>query len=138
MTLSILLKAVGVTMLLLSVGHWPIAKHLKWREDSRQLTLINRQILFVHSYFIALILLFMGILLVFYTPLLLLASPLAKLLALGLVIFWASRLFIQLFIYSPANWKGDRFRTVTHVLFTLLWSVYVFAFAWLLWTQYQS
>ena len=136
--LALLLKAVGLTMLLLSVGHWPIAKYLKWREEAERLSLINRQILFVHSYFIALILLFMGIALVFYTPLLLAPSPLARLLAVAFLVFWASRLFIQLFVYSPANWKGRRFRTLTHALLTLLWSVYVFTFSWLLWTQYRA
>lgn len=138
MILPLLLKVCGVSMFLLSVGHYPIGKYLKWEEESRQLSLINRQILFVHSYFVALLLLFMGILLVFYTDLMLAPSPLARLLAAGLLIFWFSRLFIQLFVYSKKNWKGDRFRTVTHVLFTLLWSVYVFTFGWLLWTQYRA
>lgn len=43
-------------------------------------------------------------------------------------LFWAIRLFIQLFVYASKLWKGKTFETAMHVLFTLLWIYLVVVF----------
>lgn len=82
---------------------------------------MNRQLMYVHSFFIALV--------VFLTGLLCLSSAnelintnLGKKISLGLGIFWAIRLFVQFFGYSPALWKGKRFETGMHILFSMFWT----------------
>jgi hypothetical protein len=54
----------------------------------------------------------------------------------GLAIFWAARLFIQLFIYSPTLWRGDRFRTITHIVLTCVWILFSATYASALWRQF--
>jgi hypothetical protein len=44
-----------------------------------------------------------------------------KMIALGLGIFWTIRLFIQFFGYSSKLWKGKKFETSIHILFSILW-----------------
>ena len=42
----------------------------------------------------------------------------------GLVVFWLARLVFQLFVYDPAIWRGRRFYTFMHVVFSIFW-IYV-------------
>jgi hypothetical protein len=41
--------------------------------------------------------------------------------ALGLALFWMIRLLLQFFGYSPEHWRGKKFETLIHVLFSMLW-----------------
>jgi len=74
----------------------------------------------VHTFFIALSVFMMG-LLCLYSYEDLLQTPLGNKISLGLFIFWAIRLFLQFFGYSNKLWKGKRFETVVHILFSCLW-----------------
>jgi hypothetical protein len=59
-------------------------------------------------------------------------TPLGKRVSLGLGLFWVARLYVQLFVYSSATWKGKPFETVVHMLFILFWSYIslVFMLVW--------
>lgn len=84
------------------------------------LPLISRQILYIHTFFIALTVALMGILCVTSSNELL-NTNLGHKICLGLAIFWTARLLIQFFGYSPTLWRGKRMETTVHVIFTLLW-----------------
>lgn len=41
----------------------------------------------------------------------------------GFSVFWGARLAIQFFVYSPQHWRGNRFRTLMHVVFSVTWTL---------------
>jgi hypothetical protein len=120
MTMAIHLKVVGSLLIILSLMHIIIPKFLKWEQEVSRLSLITRQILYVHTFFIAFILLLMGLLCIYYSNDLL-GNPLGKIISLGFSCFWITRLMFQFFVYSPKLWKGKRFETTVHVAFSLAW-----------------
>lgn len=123
------LRIVGASLLALSAAHVLFARHLHWKTDAARLTPINRQIFHVHVFFICLLLTMIGILCLAYPQSLIERTALARLILLGLVIFWATRLAFQWLVYDRALWRGHRFNTIVHLLFTGLWSYYTLVFA---------
>lgn len=104
----------------LALIHIIFPKYFHWKEELKTLSLINRQMMMTHTFFIALVVFLMG-LLSFVSSLELISSKLGKQICVGLGLFWSVRLFFQFFIYSPKLWKGKIFETIVHVLFTLFW-----------------
>ena len=100
-----------------------------WKEELKSLSLINRQRMTVHTFFIALVVFLMGILCLTSSTELI-ETSLGKLISLGFGFFWTVRLFFEFFIYSPTLWKGKTFETIMHVLFSLLWA-YLSTVFWL-------
>jgi hypothetical protein len=86
----------------------------------RNVSLINKQLMYIHTFFIALTLLLMGLLCLTSSEDLI-TTRLGNKIILGLGVFWLIRLFIQFFGYSPKLWKGKRFETMAHIFFSLLW-----------------
>lgn len=132
MTLEHHLRIAGILLLGLAILNLFLPKHFKWGEELQRLTLLTRQVFIVHCIFIILLVAMMGTLALFYAPLLLDHSPLAQFVLLGLALFWTVRLIFQLFVYSPKLWRGDRFRTSMHILFSGVWFYFasVFGTAW--------
>ncbi|KGE14462.1 hypothetical protein [Sphingobacterium deserti] len=118
--MEIHIKAIGILLISLAVIHAAFPRYFKWREELSTLSLINRQMMWVHTFFIAFTLLLTGVLcLLFSTDLQ--QSKLGRFVCFGLGLFWGIRLLFQFFVYSPSLWKGKRFETTIHVLFSLLW-----------------
>lgn len=137
MQLNIHLRIVGGLMLLLALAHIYFAKQFRWKEELQHVSLLTRQIFNVHCFFIALILVLCGLLSMFCAPSLLEQNPLAKAVLIGLVIFWAARLFIQFFVYDARLWRGNRLNTVMHIVFSAMWSYYTLVYAAALCRQYR-
>lgn len=114
------IQIIGSLLILLSLVHIIFPKYFKWKSELNSLSLINRQIMTVHTFFIALVVLLIGILCLSSASELI-ENPFGKKISLGLAIFWSIRLFFQLFIYSPKLWKGKPFETAVHIVFTLFW-----------------
>lgn len=114
-------KIIGILLIALASVHAIFPKYFDWKQDLKSLTLINRQMMIVHTFFIALIVLLMGILCLIATTELI-QTHLGKTISLGLGIFWAIRLCIQCFGYSPSLWKGKPFETTMHILFLIFWT----------------
>lgn len=119
--MAIHLKIIGILLILLASVHVIFPKYFNWKQELKLLSLINRQIMSVHMFFIALIVLMMGALCLVATNELT-ETKLGKTIALGLCIFWSVRLFVQLFVYSTSLWKGKMFETTVHIFFSLLWT----------------
>lgn len=117
------IKIVGVLLIVLAFSHIYFPRRFNWNEELKTLSLINRQMMKVHMFFIALLVLLIGVLCLTSADQLIQTS-LGRKISFGLGVFWATRLFFQLFIYSPKLWKGKTLETVIHVLFTILW-VYI-------------
>ena len=114
-------KIIGILLMFLAIVHVIFPKYFNWKQEFQSVSLINRQMMFVHTFFIALAVFLMGILcLISSTDLI--ETKLGKTISLGFGIFWAARLFTQIFIYSKKLWKGKTFETAMHVFFLLLWT----------------
>lgn len=121
MTPQLHLRIAGILLILLVFFHLFLPRRFHWKEELAHLSLLNRQIFMVHTFFICLVLLLMGLLSAFGGHLLLQPLPLARLVAGGCAAFWGIRLIFQWLIYSPELWRGQPFNTVMHGLFTALW-----------------
>jgi hypothetical protein len=119
--LEINLKIAGVLLLALALAHFYIAERFRWREESRRLSPLNGQAMLVHSFFIALMVGFMGALTLFWSQALIMPSALGLPVAGGLTIFWFIRLYCQWFVYDRELWRGKRFESVFHLLFSAFW-----------------
>ncbi|MFC3197698.1 hypothetical protein ACFOET_08745 [Parapedobacter deserti] len=114
------LKITGVLLMTLAFIHLFFPRYFNWREALRPLNLINRQMMLVHVFFIALTVFMMGLLCVMHAEDLITTS-LGKTISLGLGVFWLIRLLIQFFGYASELWRGKVFETTVHVMFSLLW-----------------
>ena len=81
------LKTIGYLLVLLALLHAFFPKYFNWRKEFAPLTLLSRQIMYVHTFFIALMVLLMGIGCI-YAAEDILYTRLGHLLSLGLFIFW--------------------------------------------------
>ena len=124
MNIILHLKVVGGLLVTLALANTQFGLYFKWKNELAQVSLLTRQIFQVHGFFIALIVGMMGVCSLFYTDALLASGALSRIVLAGLVVFWISRLAIQFFVYDPAIWRGRRFYTVMHVVFSILW-IYV-------------
>lgn len=114
------LQIIGFILTLLAFIHIGFPKYFNWKEEQKNLSLINKQIMNVHTFFIALVVFLIG-LLCLTSANELIETNLGKKTSLGLGIFWFVRLIFQLFVYSPKLWKGKNFETIMHIIFTLFW-----------------
>jgi len=114
------LKIVGMLLLALALSHIIFPKYFNWKNELSSLSIINRQLLYVHSFFIALTVFLMGLLCLTSGDDLI-STTLGKNISFGLGIFWMARLIVQFFGYSSKLWRGKRFETMVHVLFSVLW-----------------
>jgi len=117
------LKITGILLMALAALHIVFPKYFQWRKEFLPLSLITKQMFYVHTFFIALTLLFMGLLCI-TSSVEITTTVLGTRLSLGLSIFWTTRLIIQFFGYSSILWRGKKLETIIHVVFTLLW-VYI-------------
>jgi len=95
------------------------------------ISLLTRQIMYVHTLFIALVVFLMGLLCVTSSDQLT-GTMLGKRVSLGMGVFWTTRLLVQFFGYSSELWKGKRFETGVHIVFSILWIYFsaIFVTVW--------
>ena len=119
--MEIQLKLIGFFLVVLALLHAAFARYFNWRQEFAAVSLINRQMMYVHTFFIAFTVLLMG-LLCLTSAAELVGTPLGHKMALGCGLFWLARLLIQFFGYSVQLWRGKRFETFVHVVFSALWT----------------
>lgn len=122
-------KIVGFLLMALALVHILFPTYFNWKKELRSLSLINRQMMQVHTFFIALTVFLMGLLCVTASADLI-QTRLGKTLSLGLGIFWGCRMIIQFFVYSPQLWKGKTFETIVHICFSACWIYMTILFLW--------
>lgn len=120
-------KIIGVLLIALAMVHIVFPKYFNWDKELKSLSLINRQMMTIHTFFIALTVFFMG-LLCFTSSNELIETNLGKKISLGLGLFWTIRLYIQFFGYSSVLWKDKKFETFIHIIFSILWTYLSFIF----------
>lgn len=117
------LKVIGSIMIALALIHGVFPKHFDWKTELRPLSLLNRQVMYVHTLFIAVVVLLMGILCL-TSPQEIVETNLGRKIALGLGFFWFLRLVIQFFGYSSELWRGKTFETTIHIIFSMFWTYF--------------
>lgn len=115
------LKIIGSILIALALVHIVFPKYFSWKKDLAQLSLINRQMMKVHTFFIALAVFLMGVLCITFFDSLV-QTDFGRKISLGLSIFWGIRFIIQFFGYSSELWKGKTFETIIHVVFSFFWA----------------
>lgn len=121
MNVTLHLRVVGALLLLLGMSHAFFSRYFGWEKELETVSLLTRRVFFVHHFFIGLGVTLMGAGSLFCAGALLRHDVLSRAILAGMVIFWLCRLLAQFFTYESAIWHGDRFRTVMHAAFTLLW-----------------
>jgi hypothetical protein len=114
-------KVIGILLIILALVHASFPKQFNWKQELSPLTIINRQLMYVHTFFIALVLFLIGLLCLIDANELIHTS-FGKRICLGLAVFWAARLYAQFFGYSSKIWKGKLFETIVHILFSIFWT----------------
>lgn len=117
-----LIQVAGVLQIALAVLHLMFPARFNWREETARLSLLNRQIFYVHTFFVCLILVLFGLLSSLLSNELLRGDILSRAVTGGISIFWLLRLLAQLFVYDSALWKGKAFETLVHIGFLFLWT----------------
>ena len=118
--MQIHINIIGILLIALALVHIIFPKYFNWNKELKSLSLINRQMMTVHTFFIAFTVFLMGLLCLTSSNELI-ETNLGKKISLGLGIFWTVRLFIQFFGYSTDLWKGKKLETSIHILFSIFW-----------------
>ena len=137
MNLELHLRIVGALLLFLFVLNLIVPFHFGWKQELKQVSLLTRNIFFVHSFFIAMSILAFALLCLFFTYTLIEGSMLATLVLGFLTLFWAIRLYMQWFVYDASLWRGHRFETIVHFVFTVQWAYFAAVYGVAFWRQVQ-
>src|SRR5579871_4749397 len=105
-----LIKITGVLLILLSFIHFFFPKRFEWKKEFSGLNLINKEMMYIHTFYVAFVVFLMGLLCITSASDLI-TTRLGNRLCLGFFVFWAIRLVLQFFGYSSALWKGKKFET---------------------------
>ncbi|MGI4821711.1 MAG: hypothetical protein ACRYFV_10930 [Janthinobacterium lividum] len=122
------LNIIGWLLVGLALVHAGFPRYFNWRREFAVVSLLSQQVMYVHTFFVALTVGLLGLLCLTSAPELV-STPLGHRVALGCAVFWSARLLIQFVGYSSALWRGKRFETTVHVVFAVLWT-YVSAVFW--------
>lgn len=136
MNLYFHIQAVGVFQIVLALAHIAFARRFEWRKETSRLSLLSRQIFYVHTFFICVVLTLFGLLNLTCTHELLAPGVLAKFVLAGITVFWAFRWLIQFFVYDSRLWRGNRFNTSMHIAFASMWTYFAVVYSLALWRQF--
>jgi hypothetical protein len=121
MTLQLHLQIVGFLLVLLGLSHAFMNRYFEWGRELVAVSLLTRQIFYVHTFFIALGVILGGALSLAFPNALLTPAPFNRAILACMAFFWFCRLLAQFFAYDSAIWRGNTGRTCMHVAFSLLW-----------------
>lgn len=121
MNLELHLRLAGFLQIALAGLHLFFPRRFNWKEELSRLSLLNRQIFYVHTFFVCLVLVLIGALSLFAPHDLLQPTPLSRMVLGGFAGFWGLRLLFQWLVYDSSLWRGNRFHTLAHWAFTGLW-----------------
>ena len=130
------LRIVGLLLLLLAALNLYVPRRFGWAAELQRLSLFTRQVFVVHAGFIILTLVLFGLLSLGLAEALLERSVLAQGVLAGLTLFWLARLLVQWLFYDERLWRGNRFNTTAHLVFTGLWAYFVSTYAYALGLQF--
>lgn len=117
----------GILLILLALFHVGFPMHFRWKDEFTSVSLINRQMMYIHTLFLAVMLLLMGLLCISSAQELI-STSLGRRVCFGFGLFWLLRLIVQFWGYSSLLWRGKQFETTVHFLFSGLWGYFTVVF----------
>jgi len=124
---------------LILVASFQVPSRLGWKQDLQSLIPFNRKLLWVQSAFTALTIIAFGILTIVLHQELLRGDRAAIGLACFVGIYWTSRILVDAFYFSHADWPKGRTFAIGHILLTSLFSalaaIYLALVIWHLWLE---
>lgn len=125
MSLIVLLRVAGASLVVLALLHAVFWRALNWDREVERLSPLNARVFAVQTFFIAFVLLGLGLLSLARPGLLLVRSELARLFLCGVVIFWVARLLLQPLVFDRVMRDGWTRSPLIRVGAPLLWAAYV-------------
>lgn len=114
------LTAAAIGQIAVAFVNLRLDRLLNWAPELDKLSLLLREVFYVHKWFISITLLIFGIITWrFAGELGSGASELARWLAAGIGLFWLIRTGIQWFYYDWSHWRGKAGRTAIHGILTV-------------------
>jgi hypothetical protein len=95
--------------MLLGLSHIFFNRFFRWEQELVAVSLLTRQVFFVHNFFIGLTVMLGGAASFFCANALLRPDTLSRAVLSGMATFWLCRLLAQFVGYDSAIWRGDRF-----------------------------
>jgi hypothetical protein len=115
------LKIIGSCLIVLGLVHAIFPRQFNWKQELSSLSIVNKEMMYIHTFFIAFTLFLVGLLcLTSGTDII--STTFGKRVSLGLGVFFSLRLLVQFFGYSSKTWKGKTLETSVHVLFSIFWT----------------
>jgi hypothetical protein len=132
--LQVNLGVAGVLLLGLAASHAALPGLLGWRRDLVGVSVLSREVSYVHCFFIGLACLLWGLLPLLAGRTLLDPGAVNRLVLAGAVTFWASRLLIQLAVFNRHARRSAGWLALS-AAGTVLWMYLTAVFAWALVAQ---
>ena len=126
--LTLNLAIAGVLLVGLGVLHIALPAALGWHRELAGASQLNREVSYVHCFFIGLACALWGLLPLTAASELVQPGPVTRLVLIGAVVFWASRLIIQLAVFNrharqSAAWLAlSMAGTVLWLYLTAVWT----------------
>ena len=125
MSLDVLLRIAGLSLIVLSFAHAVLWRTLHWGKEIERLSPLNARVFAVHAFFIAFVLCALGVLSVLKPQLLVTPSELGRILLIGVVLFWIARLVMQPLVFDRAMRDGPIGSPWLRIGANLVWLFYV-------------
>jgi hypothetical protein len=138
LSLVLVLRAAGASLIVLSLFHAFLWRALAWGREIERLSPLNARVFAVHTFFVAFVLGALGLLSLTRPDLLLAPSELARLLLVGVVAFWIARLAIQPLVFDPVMRSGWLRSPLTRAGVNFVWAVYVAVYGTALLEQFRG
>jgi len=132
--LTLNLTIAGVLLVGLGVLHIVLPAALGWHRELAGVSPLNREISYVHCFFIGLACVLWGLLPLTTASQLLQPGPVTRLVLIGAVIFWASRLIIQLAVFNRHARQSAAWLALS-TAGTVLWLYVTAVWTWMLVAQ---
>lgn len=118
--LSLALWLAGAGHFVILIASFQVPYRLRWKEDLKSLMPFNRKLLWVQSSFTVLTILAFGILTLALHAEMLRGDRAALGIAAFIGVYWTSRVLVDAFYFSHADWPKGREFVIGHALLTLL------------------
>ena len=126
---ALALEVAGGVQIALALVHVVFPRYFRWREELPRLSLVNAETMRVHTLFVALVVFGIGVLSLGY-GFGIAGTAFGQVFAKAVAVFWGVRLVVQFWGYSAELWRGKRFETAVHVVFTVLWTALTALYAY--------
>jgi hypothetical protein len=128
------LTVAGVLLVGLGALHIALPAVLGWHRELAGASPINREVSYVHCYFIGLACVLWGLLPLTAGSQLIQPGPVTRLVLIGAVTFWASRLVIQLAVFNRHARRSTAWLALS-AAGTILWLYLTVVWTWTLLAQ---